>query len=118
MFSFGVFHRNMRRLELTVARTFLIVLASLTLVAGCAGTPEKTASLNSGDVNGPNRTICKDNVLMTGTLIPRGRVCLTAAQWEDVGKRSKEAVEHAPEKPNIGAADGAGLPAPGGSAGR
>jgi hypothetical protein len=36
---------------------------------------------------------------MTGTLIPRSRVCLTAAQWKDIEDRSQQAITHAQTMP-------------------
>jgi len=73
----------------------LVVFSSLLLLCGCAGTPPQTASL-TGD---PEQKICRNDVAMTGTLIPRSRVCLTAAQWKDIEDRSQQAITHAQTMP-------------------
>jgi hypothetical protein len=72
-----------------------VVFSSLLLLCGCAGTPPQTASL-TGD---PEQKICRNDVAMTGTLIPRSRVCLTAAQWKDIEDRSQQAITHAQTMP-------------------
>ena len=71
------------------------VFISLVLLCGCAGTPPQTASL-TGD---PEQKICKNDVAMTGTLIPRSRVCLTAAQWKDIEERSQQSITRAQTMP-------------------
>jgi hypothetical protein len=73
----------------------LVVFSSLLLLCDCAGTPPQTASL-TGD---PEQKICKNDVAMTGTLIPRSRVCLTAAQWKDIEERSQQSITRAQTMP-------------------
>jgi hypothetical protein len=78
-----------------VSKSKLVVFSSLLLLCGCAGTPPQTASL-TGD---PEQKICKNDVAMTGTLIPRSRVCLTAAQWKDIEERSQQSITRAQTMP-------------------
>ena len=78
-----------------MSKSKLVVFSSLLLLCGCAGTPPQTASL-TGD---PEQKICKNDVAMTGTLIPRSRVCLTAAQWKDIEERSQQSITRAQTMP-------------------
>lgn len=86
----------------------LATLASFTLVllAGCAGKPESAPmALNAGDPHStnPDRIICRQLPPPTGSHIPMDqKVCHTWAQWQEIEKRSKEAVQRGQHQPGQG----------------
>ncbi|HVX57325.1 MAG TPA: hypothetical protein VHA37_06335 [Candidatus Saccharimonadales bacterium] len=77
-------------------------------MAGCAGQPEQPAAhvqMSEGDPNStnPDRIICRQLPPPTGSHISQDeKVCHTWAQWEELEKKSQEAVSRGIHMPGQG----------------
>jgi hypothetical protein len=84
------------------------VMASfaLVLLAGCAGKPESAPmALNTGDPHStnPDRIVCRQLPAPTGSHISQDqKVCHTWAQWQQMEKRSQEALQRGQHQPGQG----------------
>ena len=80
--------------------------ALLVFLAGCAGTPQHPAmALNKSDPNStdPDRIICRQLPPPTGSHISTDKeVCHTWAQWQEIEKRSQEAIRQGQRMPGQG----------------
>ncbi|HVP86390.1 MAG TPA: hypothetical protein VMS78_16835 [Rhizomicrobium sp.] len=85
-----------------LAGAFLVVLA------GCAGTPKHPpVALNESDPHStnPERIICRQLPPPTGSHISTDKeVCHTWAQWQEIEKRSQEAIRTGQRLPGQGGA--------------
>jgi hypothetical protein len=84
-------------------KTFAVIALIAATLGGCAGTPKSELQVaNSGDPSDPHRVICKDSAAMTGSMLGGGRVCHTAAQWDQMEARAQAAVRQGIGQPGQG----------------
>jgi hypothetical protein len=65
----------------------LLAIAGAALCASAAVSADRPSSKD------PNKRICRTS-LEAGSLTKRTRTCLTAAEWEEVRRESRERTEH------------------------
>jgi hypothetical protein len=84
-------------------RTTLMVFAALSWAACsslAAATPDQP-SPNAHPKLDPNQRICED-VTQVGSRLSTKRICATRAQWAEMRKQDREAVDNAQRSANVG----------------
>jgi hypothetical protein len=86
-------------------RSTLMMLAALSW-AGCASLaaaaePDQQPSQNARPKLDPNQRICED-VTQVGSRLATKRICATRAQWAEMRKQDREAVDNAQRSANVG----------------